>query len=146
MIVKKLRERNSWSQEQLATFSGLSLRTIQRVEAGNSASLETLKSLASTFEVEISKLKESVTVIDKETEKWRSTPWWITSALWGIRTRKTALKIEYVMVFIGVLGLLAYIGVFFSLLEPRMLGLNGAWFAAYWQAMVTRWLDNEKLW
>ncbi len=94
MIVKKLRERNSWSQEQLATFSGLSLRTIQRVEAGNSVSLETLKSLASTFEVEISKLKESVSVIDKETEKWRSTPFWITSTLWGIRTRKTASAVE----------------------------------------------------
>ena len=58
MIVKKLRTEKNWSQEQVATFSGLSIRTIQRVESGQSASLETLKSLASVFEVDILKLTE----------------------------------------------------------------------------------------
>lgn len=58
MIVKKLRDKKGWSQEHLAVISGLSLRTIQRVEAGNSASVETLKSLASVFELDISKLTE----------------------------------------------------------------------------------------
>ncbi len=57
MIVKKLRLQHSWSQEQLAQFSGLSKRTIQRIERGKSASLESWKSLAAVFEVTVEELK-----------------------------------------------------------------------------------------
>lgn len=64
-MIKKLRQRKNWSQEQLATMSGLSVRTIQRIESGNKASIESLKSLASVFEIDISKLTEEITVIDK---------------------------------------------------------------------------------
>ena len=32
MIVRKLRIQRGWSQDQLAQFSGLSVRTIQRIE------------------------------------------------------------------------------------------------------------------
>lgn len=53
MIIRKLRLRRGWSQEQLAELAGLSTRTIQRIERGQSCSLETLKSLAAVFEVDI---------------------------------------------------------------------------------------------
>ncbi|AOE50345.1 helix-turn-helix domain-containing protein [Kangiella sediminilitoris] len=53
MIVRKLRLRNGWSQEQLAEMTGLSARTIQRIERGKPASLESQKALASVFEVDI---------------------------------------------------------------------------------------------
>lgn len=46
-----------WSQQQLADASGLSLRTVQRIESGNPPSLETLKSLASAFETSIEDLQ-----------------------------------------------------------------------------------------
>jgi DNA-binding XRE family transcriptional regulator len=49
--IRKLREERSWSQEQLATVSGVSLRTIQRVESEGAASLETRAALASVFSV-----------------------------------------------------------------------------------------------
>lgn len=49
--IKALRQQNSWSQDLLAKMSGLSLRTIQRVEKDGTASSETLLSLASTFDV-----------------------------------------------------------------------------------------------
>lgn len=42
MLVQKLRLQRGWSQEQLATVGGLSVRTIQRIERCQSASLETL--------------------------------------------------------------------------------------------------------
>jgi len=58
MLVQKLRLQRGWSQEQLATVSGLSVRTIQRIERGHSASLESMKALASVFEVDLSELKE----------------------------------------------------------------------------------------
>lgn len=53
MIVRKLRLRNGWSQEQLAEMTGLSVRTIQRIERGQPASLESQKALAAVFEVDI---------------------------------------------------------------------------------------------
>ena len=53
MIVRKLRLRNGWSQEQVAEMTGLSVRTIQRIERGQPASLESQKALAAVFEVDI---------------------------------------------------------------------------------------------
>lgn len=58
MLVHKLRLQRGWSQEQLAEISGLSVRTIQRIENGRSASLETIKALAATFEVDLPQLME----------------------------------------------------------------------------------------
>ncbi|HET7812039.1 MAG TPA: helix-turn-helix transcriptional regulator [Steroidobacteraceae bacterium] len=55
--VKAERERRAWSQEHLAAAAGLSLRTVQRVETSGSASLETLRALASVFELEVAALR-----------------------------------------------------------------------------------------
>lgn len=52
MLVQKLRLQYGWSQQQLADLSGLSIRTIQRIERGQSASTESLKSLAAVFEID----------------------------------------------------------------------------------------------
>jgi transcriptional regulator with XRE-family HTH domain len=47
--IKMFRQVRQWSQEQLAAISGLSGRTIQRVEQGLSASLDTRRALARAF-------------------------------------------------------------------------------------------------
>ncbi|GAA5140029.1 helix-turn-helix domain-containing protein [Thalassotalea piscium] len=57
MIIRKIRLQRGWSQEQLAELSGLSVRTIQRIERGQSAGLESLKSLAAVFEVQVADLQ-----------------------------------------------------------------------------------------
>jgi transcriptional regulator with XRE-family HTH domain len=54
------REARAWSQSHLAEVSGLSLRTIQRIEKTGTASLESVKSLASVFELSIDELKAVV--------------------------------------------------------------------------------------
>ncbi|WP_019606604.1 helix-turn-helix domain-containing protein [Teredinibacter turnerae] len=74
MILKKLRENKQLSQEQLAAMSGLSVRTIQRIEGGSRASLESLKSLASVLETNVSTLQQEIVVIDKTTDKWKRLP------------------------------------------------------------------------
>ncbi|CAI8185458.1 MAG: Uncharacterised protein [SAR116 cluster bacterium] len=51
--IKKMRLERHWSQEQLAEMSGLSVRTIQRIENGENAGLESLKSLAAVFDTNI---------------------------------------------------------------------------------------------
>jgi transcriptional regulator with XRE-family HTH domain len=58
MLIQKLRLRRGWSQEQLADLSGLSVRTIQRLERGQTASVESLKALGAAFEIDFSDLKE----------------------------------------------------------------------------------------
>ena len=55
-LVKKLRKERSWSQDHLATVSGLSHRTIQRIENEGSCSLESKKSLAAVFEIDANHL------------------------------------------------------------------------------------------
>lgn len=58
MLVQKLRLQQGWSQQQLADLSGLSVRTIQRIEQGQTPSVESLKSLAAVFEIDFSELQE----------------------------------------------------------------------------------------
>lgn len=57
MNIKALRKEKYWSQEQLAEMSGLSIRTIQRIETDQKAGLESLKALSAVFGVEISELQ-----------------------------------------------------------------------------------------
>ena len=57
--VQKLRLQHGWSQEQLAELSGLSVRTIQRLEQGRGASAETLKAVAAVFDVDFNTLREN---------------------------------------------------------------------------------------
>ena len=58
MLIQKLRLQRGWSQQQLADLSGLSVRTIQRIEQGQVASTESLKSLAAVFEIDFLTLQE----------------------------------------------------------------------------------------
>jgi len=64
MLIQKLRLQRGWSQEQLAELSGLSVRTIQRLERGGNASVESLKALGAVFDVDFSALKP----VEKDTE------------------------------------------------------------------------------
>lgn len=47
----QLRKERGWSQEKLATISGISERTIQRIERDGTCSLESQLALASTFDI-----------------------------------------------------------------------------------------------
>ncbi|WP_340645381.1 2TM domain-containing protein [Phenylobacterium sp.] len=58
MLIQKLRLQRGWSQEQLAEVSGLSVRTVQRLERGQPGSLESMKALAAVFEIDLNRLKE----------------------------------------------------------------------------------------
>lgn len=55
-LVKKLRTAKNWSQEQLSEKAGLSLRTIQRLENGDNASIESVRALAEVFDIDPNEL------------------------------------------------------------------------------------------
>lgn len=57
--LKQLRESKAWSQSHLAEVSGISLRTIQRIEKSGIASPESVKSICATFGIQISDLSVS---------------------------------------------------------------------------------------
>ncbi len=66
MNIQQRRLEKGWSQEELARHSGLSTRTIQRIEGGQKAGLESLKCLAAVFETSISALMQEQTMTSPE--------------------------------------------------------------------------------
>jgi transcriptional regulator with XRE-family HTH domain len=139
-VIKRLRTKHHYSQEQLAQMSGLSLRTIQRVESGQSASLETLKSLAAVFEVDVDTLKGDITVIDKKSEEWALAPAWVKLGFWGIRDRRVAMWFEIFSLVCGLIGTGA------ALFYPAAAGAPVFFLVAYLYAVQIRWVDNKGLW
>jgi transcriptional regulator with XRE-family HTH domain len=60
MQITQLRQERGWTQEKLAAESRVGVRTIQRLESGNDASLETLSLVAKAFDVAVRDLFVSV--------------------------------------------------------------------------------------
>lgn len=142
MIVRNLRNKRNWSQEHLATMCGLSIRTIQRVESGQSASLETLKSLASVFDIDISKLTEEIKVIDKKSEHWKAQALWFRMWAWGFGSRKAQIWIELLILTSAVILSMASL---FDLAHTGRIALF-LMFILYLHAVCIRYGDNNQAW
>lgn len=85
MTFRSLRERKLLSQERLAELSGLSLRTIQRVEAGHRVSYASLRALAATLEMDVDLLERELYAMNKSTDDFVEIPRWVrlwTNAYW----------------------------------------------------------------
>ncbi len=100
--IRGWREDRCWSQEHLADVAGVSLRTVQRLENGESVSRDTVMSLAAAFDVDVSALAVD---LNDEAKK----------ALWRQEKRKKreaslAFWIHLVT-YIGVIGLLYAINI-----------------------------------
>jgi len=91
--IKALRLSRAWSQEQLAELCSLSVRTIQRIENGGQASLETLSAIAAVFEVNVNELY-SETPIEMENDEG------LDSRITAARTRVAREYAFYRSVFI----------------------------------------------
>ncbi len=101
MIVKQLRISRHLSQEQLAQMAGLNVRTIQRIESGQNASLESLKCIASALEVDVPTLNQEKFMIDKSSDNWQKLPfllkcWFVLNFLNTRPTRASAVRIEVI--------------------------------------------------
>lgn len=92
-LIRRLRTQRHWAQEQLADASGPNLRTIQRLEAGGRASLESVRALAAVFEIDaaaltvpedsgsatpIDRIRDGLTrMTDFEGRSSRTDYWWL---------------------------------------------------------------------
>lgn len=82
MILKQLRLSRHISQEQLAQMSGLNVRTIQRIESGHNASVESLKCLAAALDVDVTTLNQETFMINKHSNDWQKLPLFLKLWFW----------------------------------------------------------------
>ena len=123
--VRSERERRAWSQEQLASVAGLSLRTVQRIEKNGSASFESLRSLAAVFELDVMALRIDATPTDPSPR-----PAWVTAMFFGSQwidmSKRQHQRLEAAYVAIGLalslLGLCGLFGVVVSSGESFLVG------------------------
>lgn len=106
-----IRKSKGLTQEKLAELSHLSVRTIQRLEAGDDSSLETLRLVANALNVSVTELFESVSDENKEKEidylaKEQ------TKQIEQRKSEKQVFNIKILSIFILILLLAAFIDKF----------------------------------
>lgn len=101
MLIQKLRLQRGWSQQQLAELSGLSTRTIQRIENGNKASTESLKSLAAVFGTDFTELQGNSDMNDSTPTSQGMDEW---LAFRHVRRKRSFFmhSIQYLVVMAGL--------------------------------------------
>ncbi len=155
MIIKGLRQQRNWSQEQLAEFSGLSLRTIQRIESGNQLSFESLQALAAVFEIAVAELEREL-VMDKTSGEWKKRPLWVRAIFFGSGRiqmgRHEFQKVEVFAATAGIVfvaaGVCGYLGYFLPEQTAIPLLFFGSllFLCAYLMSIATRIGDRHSVW
>src|SRR5258708_26080543 len=114
-LIQKLRLQRGWSQEQLAELTGLSVRTIQRIERGQTPSAESLKAIAAVFEVNFGALREAhmTPAADHNTQNVST-----DEALALARVRKIKGFYMHVLEYVVIIAFLAAVN---ALTYPRYL-------------------------
>jgi transcriptional regulator with XRE-family HTH domain len=140
-LVKKLRTAENWSQEQLSEACGLSLRTIQRLENGGNASIESVRALAAALRIDsnelmLSETEAPLTALDavktglREFANFSGTAtrfeyWWFLLFVVGVTAMSTILH-EKAYQIAGVILLLPF-------LSAGTRRLNDAGHSPWWQ-------------
>ena len=141
------------SQERVAEMSGLSVRTVQRLEAGHRVSYATLRALATAFKTDVDLLERELYAMSQSTDEFVEIPRWLRLAqdrLWfgGPRwSRRDFLVIEALCLVFAVIPFAA------SFLVPdhtrawavRMLAILPV-AGSYLVAVSIRLMDRYKLW
>ena len=94
-LIKKLRTERSWSQDQLSSISGLSIRTIQRIENEGSCSLESKKALAAAFDINANDLDINISAINFQTANNRGHKLGFAGALAGLVSAYIGITMAY---------------------------------------------------
>lgn len=119
--IAELRQERGWTQDKLASESGVGIRTIQRMEAGNDASLETLSLVATALRVSVRELFSSIDN-DEFSERVDS----LQSLSQSQQTRRNRVSTAWLWLYIGI-------GVVVSMISFGVGGqLGGVLFVAFW--------------
>lgn len=131
MFVKTLRQKKCISQEKLADMCGLSLRTIQRAEAGHRVGYASLKSLAATFEIDVGLLEQELEPMEKISNEYcefKDLPQWVKWAFgyWGVccANRRQLRQTEICFNIAFVVFFAIWIGSFIWPIQKELLFFN----------------------
>ncbi|MFL0801008.1 MAG: helix-turn-helix domain-containing protein [Agarilytica sp.] len=98
-LVKTLRSKKAWSQDQLAQVAGLSLRTIQRIENSGVASMDSRAAIAAVFEMNTEQLCEEVCeelVPPKNKHLVKGVVWGFTGTILGLVSAYTSITLSLI--------------------------------------------------
>lgn len=104
MFLKLLRQDKGYSQERLAEISGLSLRTIQRVEAGHRVGYPSMRVLAATFEIDVDELERELYAMNTNNNEYRELPLSVRLMMgkgWYCARRQQNLNFERFCLLVG---------------------------------------------
>lgn len=131
--ITQLRKHKGWTQERLAERSGVATRTIQRLEGGADANLDTLSLVADSLGVNVSDLYEEVDDEDR------------AAAIEGLDQRReekrrqtelrqaVAKRWKLLYPAVGAALTAIFFGIFLQTTAPISLFIPVAWWAAgYW--------------
>ena len=152
MYLKNLRQIKHLSQENLAELSGLSLRTIQRIESGHRISYASLRSLAAALDINVDELDQEFYSMDKIVKEYKEYPLWLRIYLgsgWFSASRNEFKKTEVFFLIVGFL--LAGVWIVTSLMDIgiyriAMLGCLASFFGAYNISISIRVGDKYDVW
>lgn len=155
MGVKELRKERSWSQEHLAELSGLSLRTVQRIESSGKAGRGSIRALALAFEIDDSALELEL-ALSKSSNGWKKRPAWARALFIGssrvqmgsyqhIIVERFAVVAGIVFVIVGVFGTNGIL-VAESAKVPMLLSGSLMFLAAYLMSLIIRIGDRHSVW
>jgi len=159
-MIKILRSQKRISQEQLAEESRLSLRTIQRVEAGHRASYSSLRALAKVFEVDVDQLEWELYAMNKSANEFTESPLWVRVLLrktWYSTSRKWSQIWERIFIVVFAVCFLLAVSPFlddiklessrFLMLDHQLLIASLSFLmAAYWMSFIVRLSDKYSAW
>lgn len=154
MLIKELRQKKRLSQERLAELCGLSLRTIQRVEAGHRIGYASLQALAAEFNVNVESLDQELHAMEKISNEYKDLPLWLrwyVGCGWFTASRNEFKKIEVFFILLSF-GFLAFwiTNLLFNVAAvPERLPIFGSFCTlagAYNISMTIRTADKYDIW
>jgi transcriptional regulator with XRE-family HTH domain len=113
MSFKTLRENHLLSQEKLSEITGLSLRTVQRLEAGHRVSFASLRALAVALKMDVDVLERELYAMKTTTDDYVEVPRWVRRLRDGLASgtpalaRRQAIMYEALAIGLGAILLLA---------------------------------------
>jgi transcriptional regulator with XRE-family HTH domain len=152
MSFKSWRERILLSQERVAEMSGLSLRTIQRLEAGHRVSYASLRSLAATFEADVDLLERELFAVSKSADEFVEIPRWVrllTDTFWSGGTRANRLVAQWTETLAVGFAVVLFAASFLITSDTRMFVRTFSFVILLFGhhiSVVSRITDTYKLW
>jgi len=154
MYIKELRQRKCLSQDQLADKSGLSLRTIQRVESGHRVGFTSLRALAAIFEIGVDTLEQKLYSMDNLVKAYKDFPLWgriLCGSGWYAASRRELQKTE--IFFLVMTAFFSTAWTYATVIDGKQILINilafgfvCSFFGAYNVSITIRVGDKYDIW